>query len=387
MTRAASHSTHNERRGAAAAVMVVSIGVLIGFAALAIDVGVMFDARAELQRSADAAALAAANVVLDENRLKASPNMGEISANALQQAGIMAALNPVQMAAPAVAAADVVVGYLNNPSNLEEPISLNDPNGINTVRVTLRRDDTINGPINLFFASIFGRGTAALSATATATFKDGVTGFRVTSTTGNCGLLPFALKVTAWNNLINRVSPVRDDYTYNQTTKTVSAGGDGIPELNLYPGSGGTQLPPGNFGTVDIGASNNSSADIERQIRYGVSASDLAYFGGELKLGDDGTILLNGDTGLSAGFKDALEAIKGQPRTIPLFSSVSGPGNNSMFTVVGFAGIRIMYVKLTGSMSSKAVIIQPAYVCDNTAITTSGPGPSYYVYQPVRLSR
>jgi hypothetical protein len=146
-------------------------------------------------------------------------------------------------------------------------------------------------------------------------------------------------------------------------------------------------LPPGNFGTVDIGNPNNSTADLSRQIRYGVNADDLAYFGGELKLGADGTLQLTGDTGLSAAIKDDLTSIIGQPRAIPLFSTVAGPGNNSVFTIVGFAGIRILDVKLTGSMSSKKVIIQPAFIVDDAVLTGPGSGSSYFVYQPVHLVR
>jgi len=39
-----------------------------------------------------------------------------------------------------------------------------------------------------------------------------------------------------------------------------------------------------------------------------------------------------------------------------------GPENNASYTIVKFVGVRITYVKLTGSMSNKQVIIQPA-VC------------------------
>ena len=138
---------------------------------------------------------------------------------------------------------------------------------------------------------------------------------------------------------------------------------------------------------VDIGNPNNSTSDLARQIRNGISKEDLAWFGGTLKLGADGTLLLNGDTGLSASIKDDLTSIIGQPRAIPLFNRVAGNGNNAMYTVVGFAGIRIVHVKLTGSQNSKQVIIQPAYVVDDAAISTTGTGPSYFVYQPVRLSR
>ena len=89
----------------------------------------------------------------------------------------------------------------------------------------------------------------------------------------------------------------------------------------------------------------------------------------------------NGDTGLSAGIKDELAAIIGQPRTIPIFNSVTGPGNNAEFTVINFARVRIMYVKLTGPMKNKQVIIQPAVVVDESFVTSDS-GSSYYLYRP-----
>jgi len=49
------------RRGAVAVMIVVASFVIVGFAALAIDVGVMYNAKADLQRAADSAALAGAS--------------------------------------------------------------------------------------------------------------------------------------------------------------------------------------------------------------------------------------------------------------------------------------------------------------------------------------
>jgi hypothetical protein len=102
-----------------------------------------------------------------------------------------------------------------------------------------------------------------------------------------------------------------------------------------------------------------------------LNESDLAHFGGKLSF-ENGPLIINGDTGISAGIKDDLEAIKGQPRLMPLFTTVSGPGNNAMYTIVKFVGIRIMYVKLTGKPSSKAVIVQPAPFVSDAVI----PGPT-----------
>ena len=377
----------------------VSLVMLLGMASLTVDVGMLYRARGEAQASADAAAMAGAWKLLDNDKLKGTANMTAVISAARTAAIQLAARNKIINTSPSLSATisnnansdgDIIVGYLSDPdNNPSEPLSTADPDLFNTVRVRVRRDAQHSSPIDLFFAGVFGRLTADISAEAYATFKDGVVGYKVTDTTGNAGVLPFALKEDAWRNLLDGTFTAGDNWTYNAATGAVTPGPDGINELNLFSGSGAFQLPPGNFGTVDIGNPNNSTADLSRQIRNGVSADDLAYFGGELVLGLDGTVALNGDTGLSAAIKDDLTAVKGLPRAISLYSSVTGSGNNSVFTIVGFAGVRIMDVKLTGSMNSKQVIIQPAYVVDDAAITGpgSGPGPSYFVYTPVHLVR
>ncbi|MBP7934346.1 MAG: hypothetical protein KA354_06825 [Phycisphaerae bacterium] len=379
-----SHRTH--RRGTAVVLTAVSLTTLIGFAALAVDMGILYNVKAELQRSADSAAMAAAWQLLDPEKLMGLPDMSEEINAAISEATAYAARNKVAGAAPGLRSADVVVGHLDNPSNLAEQMSTDDPNTYNAVEVTVRRDALQNGPIPLLFGQIFGLNSADVNAKATAVFKDGVVGFRTTSSTDTVQLLPLALHRNVWYNLMAR-GTTNDNYKYDEETGTVLSSPDNILEVNLYPGSGAGQLPPGNFGTVDIGSANNSTATLSRQIRYGINETDLAYHGGELKLSESGTLLLNGDTGLSAAIKDDLQSIIGKPRIIPLFTEVTGNGNNAMYTIVEFVGIRIMYVKLTGAMNNKAVIIQPAYVTEEGAITTTGSGTSYFVYQPVRLAR
>jgi len=153
-------------------------------------------------------------------------------------------------------------------------------------------------------------------------------------------------------------------------------------EMNLYPEDTGA---PGNRGMVDIGSNNNSTNDIARQLTEGISAADLAYHGGELKLDSYGELLLNGDTGISTGVKDELTEIMGKPRTIPIFREVNGPGNKSTYTIVKWAGIRIMEVKLTGGMNQKRVIIQPASMVTLGVIPSPGTDTSDYVFSRVIL--
>ena len=207
-------------------------------------------------------------------------------------------------------------------------------------------------------------------------FLDNFAGFGSPSSDENPNLqmLPYAMDKPTWdvaNPTDENGNPLpgtgTDQWTWDEDDEVnpVKPGPDGIIEVNLFPQGTGA---PGNRGTVDIGNNNNSTCDIARQIVNGISPADLAYFdGGELKLDANGELPLNGDTGISAGVKDELASLIGwgsngkeQTRIIPIFSQVAGPGNNAVYTIVGFECVRIMDVKLTGNMSSKRVIIQKA---------------------------
>jgi Flp pilus assembly protein TadG len=380
---------NNPKRRAAIAVITAMMGtVMLGFASLAVDVGMLYNVKAELQRTADSAAMAGAWEMLSQKYKGYSDDTAKSSART--QAIAFAARNHVYNTSPVLdGSSDVTIGYLSNPSILSQILDTGNAK-FNTVSVWVHRDSTRNGPVDLFFGRIFGVDSSGVWAKASATFDEGtVTSWKVTSKTGNAGLLPLALHVDSWNQLISGTKTTGDNYRYDPATGNSVPGTDGINELNLYPGAGPTQLPPGNFGTVDLGSPNNSTADITRQILYGVNESDLSYFpNSELKLGPDGTVMINGDTGLSAGIKEELTLIKGLPRSIPIFDHVAGNGNNSMFRVVGFVPIRILNVTLTGEMNSKNVIIQPTLGYDPTATvdTTAAPTNHDY-YTPVRLSR
>lgn len=388
MSRWIALQRRDSRRAAVAAYVLIGLTAIMGFAALAVDVSMLYSAKAELQRAADASSLASAWRMLDENRIKGGATLDGIYALARSDAAALAARNTTLGATGTVDGnQDVTLGHVNYGGNPADVFNNSARTTWNAAYVVSKRDTTHSGSIALFFARALGVSSRDLQTDATAAFWDNIRGFRVTNNSGNAGLLPFALQINVWNSLISGGYASNDHYSYNSDSGTVSSGADGIGELNLYPGAGTGQLSPGNFGTVDIGSPNNSTADLSRQIRYGVNADDLSYFpNGELRLGANGTLSLNGDTGLSAGVKDDLAAIIGKPRTIPLFSTMSGNGNNANYTIVGFGGIRILDVKLTGSMNSKYVMIQPAIVVDATAEGGTG-NTSMYVYTKPQLIR
>jgi Flp pilus assembly protein TadG len=378
---------HRRRRGnilVLSAVFMIVMGALLAFA---IDVGYLYTARAELQRSADAAALAAAAELIDEQSVSDSLLIQQMISSARAKAVQYAASNPVCSKPPFVDAnytnrldGDVLVGYVSDFADPTGSVAYSNLSAVNAVTVRVRRVADRNEEVPLFFAPILGYERAPLQAEATAAFLSSIRGFRSRSDGGNHDILPLALDEETWNAMLAGNAP--DDWSWDAENLQVNAGSDGIREINLYPEGTGS---PGNRGTVDIGNANNSTSDIARQIVDGVTDADLEYHGGELKLDDNGELSLNGDTGVSAGFKSALESIIGDPRVIPIFREVEEPGNNAMYTIVKFVGIRILDVNLTGAQTKKRVIIQPAAVVTQGMIPSGTQGTSQLLYSPVCL--
>jgi hypothetical protein len=373
-----------ERRGAISVLAALMSVVVLAMVAFAVDVGYVLSSKQELQRTADAVALAACWEYAKGLSEGKAPS--DAMTQARSAAVSYASSNPVANVNPAInqnpsnlGNGDLVFGHMADLYNPDSPLVTATPNLFNAVHIKVRRDSTLNGETPFFFAKIFGLTGQGLDAEATAGYVRDVAGVKTPADGSNLDILPYALDWDTWAALL--AGNATDQWTYNSVTKTVSAGADGVKEVNLFPQGTGS---PGNRGTVDIGGSNNSTADIARQIVYGISAADLAHHGGKLEFDENGELELNGDTGISAGVKDELASIKGKPRLIPIFSQVVGPGNNAQYTIVHWAGVRIMDVKLTGSMSQKRVIIQPCHMVVKGAIP-SGDDSSSYAYTPIVL--
>jgi Flp pilus assembly protein TadG len=372
------------RKGTITVLAAILSIVLIGMVAFSVDIGYVLSAKEELQRTADASAMAACWEF--GKSLSSGSSESAAAAAARSTAAQYASLNHVTgsgMTLDTNSSNDpdggIVFGYISDFNNSQSEFQTGGTT-YNAVRVRLDKDSSSNGEVPYFFARIFGMEGQDLHSEAIAGIVRDIRGFQAPSDGSNVDILPYALDETTWNNFIANVGT--DNYRWNAATKTVSAGSDGWVEVNLFPQGTGS---PGNRGTVDIGGSNNSTADIAQQIVYGISAEDLAHHGGKLEFDASGKLYLNGDTGISAGVKDELASIIGKPRIIPIFSSVSGNGNNAQYTIVRWQGIRIMAVKLTGSMSQKHVTIQVAPVMESGVIPSTTTGTSKYVFSPVVL--
>ena len=366
------------RRGSAVVLGLFLTSSLIVLLAISLDFGFIVVSQAEVRRSADAAAMAACWELFEQQNN--SPAYATVNGPVRNAATSVAALNSINQTAPSIGSSsnDLAIGNYTFANGGQFSTSLT--YGANAVRVRLARQSDLNGEVPLFFGAITSRNSQSLQQYSVAAMINNIKGFYTPATsTETVQILPIALDLGTWQSVV--AGSTTDSFCYTQNQ--VSSGSDGFYECNLYPQGTGS---PGNRGTVDIGGQNNSTADLSRQVRDGISRQDFLDLGKPLEFDQNGVLTLNGDTGISAGIKDDLASIVGQKRMIPIYTTVSGNGNNAMYMIVRFEGVRILDVKLTGSMSTKRVTIQPAKMIARYAIlSTQGGFTSDYLVSPVMI--
>ncbi len=150
-------TTH--RRAAVVVWVGISMVPIVGFTALAIDMGYVYQTKSQLQRTTDAAAMAAASQLAD----------ADASGDAVYEAALTyARQNPIGQLTPTLAQSDVVLGHAaldaDGRATFEEGQTPYD-----AVRVSVRMTrDSPNGAVPLFFGRALGVADTELSASAVA---------------------------------------------------------------------------------------------------------------------------------------------------------------------------------------------------------------------------
>jgi Flp pilus assembly protein TadG len=377
-------SPRTARRGSAVMVLTALMATfLVGVAAFVVDLGYIAVARSELQNAADAAALAGAAQLQSEEAQQALYNATK---NGLPKQNYYNGDNAMRQEAQTFGQAhragavtlvvdknlgnktdgDILLGYMN-PLNHKAAMTY-DTYPYNAVQVRTYRDATHSGSLNLFFAGVFAQNTKDVGATGTAMLIP-----------APWKLLPITMHIDDYLNLLNNQSETgeTDDYTYDPDITPLSdtdfsnrvlggTGGaadpDNIPEFKLFPDKGGT---PGNFGTVDLGPLTGSTSDLERQIRGGLSPSDVTQLQLQGKLTNgkfvatlSTPVMLSGDSGVSWSIENSLTDAVGQARTIPLYRTVTLGGTIAQYEIVGFANVVIVKAD-NGGGGGKRILVQP----------------------------
>ena len=150
------HPGKRSERGQTIILVVIALVSLLGMAALAIDVVTLYVARGEIQRAADAAALAGAHAIADSGATTLLPTDPKL-AGAEAVANLMASSR-----VNAMLPSNLVAGSVPSLVTASPNWALHG-NGNPTLTVTLKQAN-----VPTFFAKIWGHSITAVSATATA---------------------------------------------------------------------------------------------------------------------------------------------------------------------------------------------------------------------------
>ena len=150
------------RRGAVAPIIAISMIAILGFVALAVDVGVIASARTQCQNAADTAAMSAARTLNGDNTN--NYNVDNVQPNAISAASAnMIAGNAVAASQVQVSIGSYTYNYTTNAFVQTIPTAANDtPNLVQAV---------VTSSTPNMFANTFGINTFATSATAVAVHR------------------------------------------------------------------------------------------------------------------------------------------------------------------------------------------------------------------------
>jgi Flp pilus assembly protein TadG len=161
------------QRGVSAILVAIVLFVLLGFAALAIDLGYLFATRNELQNTADAAALAATRRLGEiyqamPTSQQPTYDLGDHPGDKTSIATVatnVAGENKAAGESMAIQIEDIQIGQWDFVNRI---LTVTDAQP-DAVRVTARREEgSVMGPISTFFARIFGIDAMNVNAVATA---------------------------------------------------------------------------------------------------------------------------------------------------------------------------------------------------------------------------
>jgi hypothetical protein len=237
----------------------------------------------------------------------------------------------------------------------------------NTIKVTMRLDNTANQPLSLFFGPALGTRTTTVMATASATIYGGVV--NSFGTNSNVGMLPLTFDVNYWNNFLK---------TGQDADGNITKDANGVPEIRVYP----SIKAPGNFGQLSLDDSHVGDSTEKSWVDNGMAPSDtkaiLAANLLPLSNHPANTWDWIGDTGLKASLIMDINNYVGKSFMLPLFQPYNastsnyqagvGQGANYFYDIVQFVGVTIVQP----SDTNKQVMVQPAAVMDPNAIFLPG---------------
>ena len=215
-----------QRRGAIAVLTALMMTILVGMVAFAVDYGYLVKVRTDLQRAADAVALAAVQDLVPAANGTQDLSRTKLTARTYAQRNL-------KDSSFQIVDADIEIGRFD-PDTIYSHVTLLPSGKFDAVRVTLRRDGVSNPLVPLFFARVLGSRQSDVVASATAVLQ------KAAIMRPGADVLPFAIPAALWDALLEGQS-----FTGYADGRLKDASGHNVP---------------GNWGTLDIGPADNSTS-------------------------------------------------------------------------------------------------------------------------------
>ncbi|OAJ52095.1 hypothetical protein A6V36_18415 [Paraburkholderia ginsengiterrae] len=394
-TQALRRQARKHQHGVVAIQVALFLVVLLGFAALAIDIGRALVVRNELQNAADAAALAGVNQLTG---LVAAPGTAAPagkwnSADSAAQSTVGTTITGNYANGAALKTAQQIqVGYWNvqgSPAGMQATTITPGQYDFPAVQVTVSLADTHNGgPLKLLLAPVIGISSMPISATATAAVAT------PGSTASANNLFPLAISQCLYKQFWNTASNSPDlsptsgvNSTYSDYPQT--AGQPYVFQIqSVYHTSTNSSCQGGEWTPLSAPKDNSdkNNQDVITNITNGVSSGAPSVTTGQQIWVENGT------KSNLFGLTDACSDLNGNGACayvmVPVVTDVT-PGTDQ--TVQAFACLHIL--KSPGKGSNADVYVQmeslstmPSSQQSKCTVTGSGGGSTYYGgYMPPKL--
>lgn len=387
--------------------LVIGLGVLVGFVALAIDLAQLSYYKQQMQAGSDISALAAAAALHDQSPLyfqlqqQDAQQAAAITQACLVRQDAMARENAVYFASQnRLAGKPLQINHNaeNQPQGgvrtcwVEDSVrrdvpyaERNDQGQFNSAVIRVAANEQPGGPFSLWFAEQLGFGRFNVVVRSQAAVDQRLVGLRPTRTS-NIPLVPlmvvpnvadhFLMEDPHLSDLWWANGPV-DQFTVDCETGQYKAGaGDNIPEIILRiptsqpTGDSGVSLPKRGVAFLGI-ASAPKLGDVIRVIEEGCPAEDLLDIGGQLELDKEEPWLLpvaiGGKRAELEKVRQSLEEMLGQKRVWPLGLEPLVPVEVPSLHLIGFAAGVLVDCSFDDD-GSLLLIVQPCILQTPTAL-------------------
>jgi hypothetical protein len=368
------------RRGTVGMIVLMVMPVLLLTAILALAAAELTEAGTDARVSADAAALAGVQVLVDDRVLIGQrSDMLNLLSDATAEAQRYGGLNPV-LGMPLEFQAnpendpngDIVFGTIDNiqqsrtmvVADVTNPKNQNLPS-INALRLQSRRGMRIlHGPF-------LARGYSEVHVIATGFLDHDVIGFRPVDNQP-IPLAPIALlsdpsagNKDSWEYQVEKQKGT-DQWHWDRNRQQMLPGPDGLFEMTVTKK---------NASLLQLGT--NDLTGLAQQLIVGVTAAQLQNVGGQLILGGNNNTLIVPGTPWQPGsgangsgyLLQVLQQLQaqGQPRIWPLYSGYDS--HTQMPILRGFVAARVANVDVDGNGSKTSFTLQPCLLAVASAVT------------------